>query len=169
MCSMGRYGYPFRMEDRSDTTVTVLWIVILVLVSFLLTRGDEGEAIEDNLQAPNAEERLSKTLAPVEQPLRVLNNLCTPEVRELVNGLREAEAQDDEGRVNSLEEQILDRLDGSLGKLVADGFDDGEPLGVDLDKYDAVTSVARNQVETFHGISRVFGSWIEDCGEPIPQ
>jgi hypothetical protein len=159
------------MEERNNTTNTLLWIAVLVLVTLLLNQGDDGgvAAIEDNLQAPNAEERLAKTLAPVEQPFRTLNNLCTPEVRALIDELRAAKEEGDEGRINSLETQIFDRLDGSLGKLIAADFVQGEPNGVDLVKYDSVTSVARNQVETFHGISKIFGSVIGNCGEAIPE
>jgi hypothetical protein len=159
------------MDERNNTTNTLLWIAVLVLVTLLLNQGDDGgvAAIEDNLQAPNAEERLAKTLAPVEQPFRTLNNLCTPEVRALIDELRAAKEEGDEGRINSLETQIFDRLDGSLGKLIAADFVQGEPNGIDLVKYDSVTSVARNQVETFHGISKIFGSVIGDCGEAIPE
>jgi hypothetical protein len=157
------------MDERNNTTNTLLWIAVLVLVTLLLNQGDDGDvaAIEDNLQAPNAEERLAKTLAAVEMPFRTLNNLCTPEVRALIEELRDAK-EGDEGRINSLETQIFDRLDGSLGKLIAADFVQGEPDGVDLVKYDGVTWAARNQVDTFHGISKIFGSVIGACGETKP-
>jgi hypothetical protein len=153
------------MEDRSSTVTTILWIVVLVLVTLLLNRGgDEGGVLDTRLESPNAEDRLAKTLAPVEQPLRVLNNLCVPEVRDLISDLRTV---DDPGDKKRIENEIFDRLDGSLGKLIARDFVDGEPVGIDIEQYDAVTSVARHQAETFHGISDIFGSWIGDCGTEL--
>ena len=152
------------MEENSNTTNTILWIAVLVLVTLLLNRGDEGGAFDTSLEAPNAEDRLAKTLAPVEQPLRVLNNLCVPEIRDLIAELRTADNAGDRKRI---ENEIFSRLDGSLGKLIARDFRDGEPQGIDLEQYDAVTSVARHQAETFHGISDIFKSWIGDCGTEL--
>jgi hypothetical protein len=152
------------VQEDSNTMTTILWIAVLVLVTLLLNRGDEGSALDTRLEAPNAEDRLAKTLAPVEQPLRVLNNLCVPEIRDLIADLRTADNEGDEKRI---ENEIFDRLDGSLGKLIARDFEDGEPVGIDLEQYDAVTSVARHQAETFHGISDIFKSWIGDCGTEL--
>ena len=151
-------------NNGSNTTNTILWIVILVLVTFLINGGGDDGVVDASLEAPNAEDRLAKTLAPVEQPIRTLNNLCTPEVRALISELR---TEDDEGNQKRIENEIFDRLDGSLGKLIADDFEEGEPVGVDLVAYDYVTSVARHQAETFHGISDIFRSWIGDCGEDL--
>jgi hypothetical protein len=152
------------VQEDSNTMTTILWIAVLVLVTLLLNRGDEGSALDTRLEAPNAEDRLAQTLAPVEQPLRVLNNLCVPEIRDLIADLRTADNEGDEKRI---ENEIFDRLDGSLGKLIARDFEDGEPVGIDLEQYDAVTSVARHQAETFHGISDIFKSWIGDCGTEL--
>jgi hypothetical protein len=152
------------VEENNSTMNTILWIVVLVLVTLLLNRGDEGSALDTRLEAPNAEDRLAKTLAPVEQPLRVLNNLCVPEIRDLIADLRTADNAGDKQRI---ENEIFSRLDGSLGKLIASDFVDGEPVGIDLEQYDAVTSVARHQAETFHGISDIFKSWIGDCGTEL--
>lgn len=150
-------------HNGNGTTNTILWIAILILITLLLNRGDDG-IVDAGLEAPNAEDRLAKTLAPVEQPLRVLNNLCVPEVRELITQLRTEENEGDRKRI---ENEIFDILDGSLGKLIADDFERGEPDGVDLEMYDYVTSVARHQAETFHGVSDIFRSWIGDCGRSL--
>jgi hypothetical protein len=150
-------------NNGGNTTNTILWIVILVLVTFLINGGGD-DGVDASLEAPNAEDRLAKTLAPVEQPIRTLNNLCVPEVRDLISDLR---TEDDKGNRKRIENEIFDRLDGSLGMLIAKDFEEGEPVGVDLVKYDYVTSVARHQAETFHGISDIFRSWIGDCGEDL--
>lgn len=150
-------------NNGSSTTNTILWVVVLVLITLLLNQGDGDGVVDAGLEAPNAEDRLAKTLALVEQPMRVLNNLCVPEIRVLIGKVRAAGADDR----NPIEEEIFDRLDGSLGKLIAEDFVDGEPEGIDLMKYDYVTSVARHQAETFHGISNIFRSWIGRCGTAL--
>jgi hypothetical protein len=150
-------------DDGSSTTNTILWIAILVLITILLNQGNDGGVADARLEAPNAEDRLAKTLAQVERPMRVLNNLCVPELRALIHSLKGVEPD----AAGPIEEEIFDRLDGSLGKLIADDFVEGEPEGVDLRKYRYVTSVARHQAETFHGISDIFRSWIGDCGNRL--
>lgn len=156
------------MEEKGNTTNTILWIIVLVLVTLLINGGgDVGGIVDASLQAPNAEDRLSKTLAPVEQPIRVLNNLCTPEVRELIEQLRDAHKSGDVAAQNRVSAEIFDRLDGTLGKLVASDFVEGEPVRVALKKYAYITSVARHQAKTLHGISDIFRSWIGDCGKRL--
>jgi hypothetical protein len=146
------------MESNSSSgSNTFLWIVILILVTFLLNDDGGGES-------GAVTEGIERVRHPLKHEKNVLETLCTPVIRSAVDEMRDLEVGTPER--NNLEDLVQGQLQGdpTFVDVLAREFRGETPIGINVQTYDNMTFTARKSMQRFNGISDILEAQIGDCG-----
>jgi hypothetical protein len=144
---------------------TILWIIILILVTFLLQDddGDPSAAVEEE------DPPVVVATGPLNRHKETLTVLCDESIAGPIEDLRRADP--DSANAAQLATAIQTRLrqhSPRLAEVLAERFVEGNPVGINLEAYDAAIYMARRNYDTRHGVSRNLYSRIGDCGTSLP-